>query len=184
MNAASESSQPSSASTRRHAPSLRAEPSCATASTCSSRARCATLSDTRPVTMATFDAGLAQQRHAEPVLDVVALELEGNDAVSVLPRPEIHATIGENAVHVEADDADATRQLRIDHRRGEANRWQGVSGAAGHERIRPQMSTARSHEGGQGVERQHVRAVARGVVGIGVRLEEEPVRRRLRSPRA
>ena len=79
--------------------------SCATSSTPSSRARSRTLSETRPVTIATRMPTQPQHRDAETVLDVVALELEPA-AVDVA---EVDATVGHHAVDVEARRAGCDR---------------------------------------------------------------------------
>ncbi len=98
--------------------------------------------------------GRAQKVDAETVLNVVALELvAGSGNVT-----EVDATVGEHAVDVESDDTNGAGDRRVDH-------W----------RHRCQRSTARLTSVSSDGQRQHVRAVARGVIGIGVRLEKEAV---------
>jgi hypothetical protein len=71
-------------------------------------ARSRTLSDTRPVRMPTAIAGVAQEADAQPVLDVVALELARARDVA-----EVDPAVGEHAVHVEPDErTGATRRER------------------------------------------------------------------------
>ena len=75
-------------------------------------ARSRTLSETRPVTIATGMSHQAQHRDAETVLDLVALELEP-PAVDVA---EVDAAVGHDAVDVERDELDGLRERRVDHR--------------------------------------------------------------------
>ena len=75
------------------------------------------LSDTRPVTMATRRAGLLHQGDAEPVLDVVALKLQ---RLSV-HGAEVDAAVGEHAVDVDGAQAGSSGESGIDQRREKGN---------------------------------------------------------------
>ena len=59
------------------------------------------------------DARAPHQHLAQAVLDVEPLEL---DRLSV-DRPEVDAVVGEHAVHVEPEEADASREPRVNHAR-------------------------------------------------------------------
>src|SRR5262249_34718743 len=56
---------------------------------------------------------LPQHRDAEPVLDLVALELEATP----IDVAEIDPAVGHDAVDVEGDEANGLRKRRVDHRR-------------------------------------------------------------------
>jgi hypothetical protein len=77
------------------------------------------------------DARVTQEVDAEAVLNVVALELDAR-AVDIT---EVDAAVGEHAVDVEADEADAARERGVERR---------ARGQRGHRRQRSQTSTARS----------------------------------------
>ena len=111
-----------------------------------------TLSDTRPVTITTFSP--AARSKCMPRPSWMSKRLSSTGEPSVLA--EVDAAVGEDAVHVEPDEADALRERLVDH---SAARVPEVHGAE-HERHRARASGTMFGP------------VARRVIRIGVRLEE------------
>src|SRR5438876_4553317 len=114
------------------------------------------------------EAGGPEQPDAQPVLDVETLELDG----VVADHAQVHAVVGEHAVDVQADELEAAGERGLDHRRARAFTSLSTDG------LPPPLPDLDrdAYDARELVERQHVRPVGRRPVGIGVRLEEEPVR--------